>query len=69
MNRSEDLFGPSETLRGGISAMASKEMGTDQMFVFPTAEIAILGAPPAVDILYRKKSNRRTTRKPFGRVK
>jgi len=35
--------------------MASKEMGTDQMFVFPTAEIAILGAAPAVDILYRKE--------------
>ncbi len=35
--------------------MASKEMGTDQMFVLPTAEIAILGAAPAVDILYRKE--------------
>ena len=40
---------------GGISAIASKEMGTDQMFVLPTAEIAILGAAPAVDILYRKE--------------
>jgi hypothetical protein len=35
--------------------MASKEMGTDQMFVLPTAEIAILGAAPAVDILDRKE--------------
>jgi len=35
--------------------MAPKEMGTDQMFVLPTAEIAILGAAPAVDILYRKE--------------
>lgn len=40
---------------GGISAMAPKEMGTDQMFVLPTAEIAVLGAAPAVDILYRKE--------------
>jgi len=40
---------------GGISAMAPKEMGTDQMFVLPTAEIAILGAAPAVEILYRKE--------------
>jgi acetyl-CoA/propionyl-CoA carboxylase carboxyl transferase subunit len=40
---------------GGISAMAPKEMGTDQMFVLPTAEIAILGAEAAVEILYRKE--------------
>ncbi len=40
---------------GGISAMAPKEMGTDQMFVLPTAEIAILGAEPAVKILYKKE--------------
>ncbi len=40
---------------GGISAMGPKEMGTDQMFVLPTAEIAILGAEPAVEILYRKE--------------
>ena len=40
---------------GGISAMGPKEMGTDQMFALPTAEIAILGAEPAVDILYRKE--------------
>jgi acetyl-CoA carboxylase carboxyltransferase component len=30
-------------------------MGTDQMFVLPTAEIAVLGAEPAVEILYRKE--------------
>ena len=35
--------------------MGPKEMGTDQMFALPTAEIAILGAEPAVDILYRKE--------------
>jgi len=40
---------------GGISAMCPKEMGMDQMFVLPTAEIAILGAQPAVEILYRKE--------------
>ncbi|MFC1858864.1 acyl-CoA carboxylase subunit beta [Thermodesulfobacteriota bacterium] len=39
---------------GGISAMAPKEMGTDQMFILPTAEMAILGAEAAVEILYRK---------------
>ncbi len=40
---------------GGISAMGPKEMGTDQMFVLPTAQIAVLGAEPAVAILYRKE--------------
>ena len=40
---------------GGISAMCPREMGTDQMFVLPTAEIAVLGAEPAVEILYRKE--------------
>jgi acetyl-CoA carboxylase carboxyltransferase component len=40
---------------GGISAMGPKEMGTDQMLVLPTAEIAFLGAEPAVTILYRKE--------------
>ncbi len=40
---------------GGIFAMCPREMGTDQMFVLPTAEIAVLGAEPAVEILYRKE--------------
>ncbi|MEW6332937.1 MAG: carboxyl transferase domain-containing protein, partial [Thermodesulfobacteriota bacterium] len=40
---------------GGISAMCPKEMGTDQMFVLPTAEIAVVGAEPAVDILFRRE--------------
>ena len=35
--------------------MAPKEMGTDQMFILPTAEMAILGAEAAVEILYRKE--------------
>jgi len=35
--------------------MGPKEMGTDQMFALPTAEIAVMGAEPAVEILYRKE--------------
>jgi acetyl-CoA carboxylase carboxyltransferase component len=40
---------------GGISAMGPKELGTDQMFLLPTGEMAIIGAEAAVDVLYRKE--------------
>ncbi len=41
---------------GGISAMCSiKSMGPDQLYAWPTAEIAIMGAEVAVKSLFRKQ--------------
>lgn len=39
---------------GAISAMCPKQMGADFVYAWPTAEIAILGARQAVDIIFRK---------------
>ena len=40
---------------GGVSAMCPHELGADMIFVWPTAEIAMMGAEPAVEILYKKE--------------
>ncbi|MCX5908070.1 MAG: methylmalonyl-CoA carboxyltransferase, partial [Deltaproteobacteria bacterium] len=40
---------------GSIPGMCCHEVGADQIFAWPTAEMAMMGAPPAVDILYRKE--------------
>jgi acetyl-CoA carboxylase carboxyltransferase component len=41
---------------GGISAMCGiKSMGPDQLYAWPTAEIAIMGAEIAVNSLFRKQ--------------
>jgi len=41
---------------GGISAMCGiKSMGPDQLYAWPTAEIAIMGAEVAVNSLFRKQ--------------
>jgi propionyl-CoA carboxylase beta chain len=37
--------------------MASKHIRTDINFAYPTAEIAVMGAEGAVEILYRKEIN------------
>jgi acetyl-CoA carboxylase carboxyltransferase component len=39
---------------GSYLAMCSQEMGADLVFAWPTAEIAVMGAEGAVNILYRK---------------
>jgi methylmalonyl-CoA decarboxylase subunit alpha len=38
---------------GAYVAMCSKETGADMVFAWPGSEIAVMGAPGAVDILYR----------------
>jgi acetyl-CoA carboxylase carboxyltransferase component len=38
---------------GAYVAMSSKQMRTDLAFAWPTAQIAVLGAEPAVRLLYR----------------
>ena len=40
---------------GSLFAMGSKTMGSDIAFSWPTAEIAVMGAEGAVNILYRKE--------------
>ncbi|MFN3076698.1 MAG: acyl-CoA carboxylase subunit beta [Alphaproteobacteria bacterium] len=40
---------------GSYLAMCSQEMGADLVFAWPTAEIAVMGAEGAVNILYRSE--------------
>ncbi len=40
---------------GAYLAMCSKDMGADRVFAWPTAEIAVMGAEGAVNVLYRKE--------------
>jgi propionyl-CoA carboxylase beta chain len=40
---------------GGYGVMGSKHLGTDINLAWPTAEIAVLGAPAAVDIVHRRE--------------
>lgn len=40
---------------GAYLAMCSRDMGADRVYAWPTAEIAVMGAEGAVNILYRKE--------------
>ena len=40
---------------GAYIAMCSQELGADAIYAWPTAEIAVMGADGAVNILYRKE--------------
>jgi methylmalonyl-CoA carboxyltransferase large subunit len=40
---------------GAHLAMCSKDLGADRVFAWPTAEIAVMGAEGAVDIVFRKE--------------
>lgn len=42
---------------GSYLAMCSQEMGADVVYAWPTAEIAVMGAQGAANILYRKDIN------------
>lgn len=42
---------------GSYLAMCSQEMGADWVYAWPTAEIAVMGAEGAINILYRKELN------------
>jgi acetyl-CoA carboxylase carboxyltransferase component len=48
---------------GSYLAMCSQEMGADFVYAWPTAEIAVMGAEGAVNILYRKELSEATDRK------
>ena len=40
---------------GAFQAMCSKELGADQVWVWPTAEVAVMGAEGAAEIVYAKE--------------
>jgi acetyl-CoA carboxylase carboxyltransferase component len=43
-----------KAMGGAYVAMSSKQMRTDLAFAWPTAQIAVMGAEPAVKVLYRQ---------------
>ena len=40
---------------GAYLAMCSKDLGADRVFAWPTAEVAVMGAEGAVEIVFRKE--------------
>ena len=48
---------------GSYLAMCSQEMGADAVYAWPNAEIAVMGAAGAVNILYRKELSEAEDRK------
>jgi acetyl-CoA carboxylase carboxyltransferase component len=46
---------------GAYDVMSSKHIRGDVNYAWPTAEIAVMGAKGAVEILYRREIRRRTT--------
>lgn len=40
---------------GAHLAMCSKDLGADRVFAWPTAEIAVMGAEGAVNVVFRKE--------------
>ncbi len=42
---------------GAFLAMCSKDLGADQVFALPTAEIAVMGPEGAVDIIFKNETN------------
>jgi methylmalonyl-CoA carboxyltransferase large subunit len=48
---------------GAYLAMCSKDLGADRSFAWPTAEIAVMGAEGAVDIVFRKEIQEATDKK------
>ena len=40
---------------GAYIAMSSKDLGADRVFAWPTAEIAVMGAEGAVEVVFRKE--------------
>ena len=48
-----------KAMGGAYVAMSSKQMRTDLAFAWPTAQIAVMGAEPAVRVLYRDEVQER----------
>ena len=45
---------------GAHLAMCSKDLGADRVFAWPTAEVAVMGAEGAVEIVFRKEMEEAT---------
>jgi acetyl-CoA carboxylase carboxyltransferase component len=45
---------------GAKQALCTREMGADQVFVWPGVELAVMGAPAAVNVLYRREIDQAT---------
>ena len=54
---------------GSLFAMGSKTMGADLVFSWPSAEIAVMGAEGAVNILYRKEIEAAEDKEEFRKQK
>lgn len=54
---------------GAIPAMCCHETGADQFFALPTAEFAMMGSEPAVNILYRRELKQAEDEEVFRREK
>ena len=42
---------------GAFLAMCSKDLGADQVFALPTAEIAVMGPEGAVNIIFKREND------------
>jgi propionyl-CoA carboxylase beta chain len=54
---------------GAYCVMASKQIGADFNFAYPTAEIAVMGPQGAVEILYRRELEEAADAEAFKRAK
>ncbi len=43
---------------GAYIALVSKDMGFDKVIAWPNAEIAVMGAEQAINIIFRKEANK-----------
>ena len=51
---------------GAYDVMGSKHIGADFNFAWPTAEVAVMGADGAVNIVFRARARRRPTTRTRG---
>ena len=54
---------------GAYSAMGAKAMGSDIIFAWPSAEVAVMGPEGAVNILYRKEIDKAEDKEQFKKQK
>jgi methylmalonyl-CoA carboxyltransferase large subunit len=52
---------------GAYLAMCGKDLGADRVFAWPTAEVAVMGAEGAAEIVFRKEIDQAETRPPSAR--
>ena len=50
---------------GSYIAMCSRELGADQVFAWPTSEIAVMGPQGAANIIFKKSENKEELTKEY----